>query len=484
MDKKCYIKIYKHKKIKVHDKVMDILHLEDIVSSVEKEDEYLITSGKYNGKYVKGFNKEAMGEDFLATPLTLVEKNLMSNSNITDESSFTVKNLLSKAKYSEYISLAILGDIISVAEITDEESINAYKNGATPSVSNTLENLINASKVSGSHGFTIDPTTVSQMLGNEDALTLQVPEAHIRTFKDYNIEDKYFALKKKIVGLDSELKQILANITKNISLSYSGMDKDKISALKSTILLIGYPGTGKTSIIKNIADMYTVPTIIEDASRFTPPAYQGADIEDVFVNLYYSCGEDKEAFEHSIIFFDEFDKMCKFSNDKDREIKEDTQDQLLTILSGTIIHKKVREGLGEKTLHLDTSKMTFIFSGAFEEIIDKSEITTEDLVKYGMIRQLASRISTTIKTNLPTKDNLKDALTQSETSYLKLLEEYLRIFNIKIEIDDEFIDYIVEEASKREIGYRGLSAALTEYLEPLLYDVYAGKTNCIKLCLK
>ena len=152
---------------------------------------------------------------------------------------------------------------------------------------------------------------------------------------------------------------------------------------------------------------------------------------NILVDLYLASGEDKEVFEHGIIFIDEFDKMCKNFNIQSDEnkymmlpeifrertqgqhLKEMLQNEFLSIVQGTVINKKIRDGFIEKNVSLDTSKITFIFAGAFEEIIKRENISTNDLIEYGMIPQLAKRIHSLIKTKLPTKEDLRNALISS-----------------------------------------------------------------------
>ena len=169
---------------------------------------------------------------------------------------------------------------------------------------------------------------------------------------------------------------------------------------------------------------------------------------------------------------------------KEYALKESIQNGLLTILRGTKIHKKIRKVLNEETITLDTSRLTFVLSGSFEELLDKENIDQEDLIKYGMIPQLADRISLIIKTKKPMKEDLKKALKDGEYSYLKLLEEYLSLYGIPLEVDEDFIDYIVEVAYQSGGGYRSLSTILTTHLSQMLFELYEGKLETFKLSKK
>lgn len=479
-----YIKIFEYKKVSVGSTFHDVLRLDEIAFSSKKPDEceYTIESGKYKGKKISKLFTGEDEQDFYCLPLTTVEINLVTDFNPDKKEKITLDNYLKKCPNNEYLEVIYNGDNPTLNIITDKKIIDGYKYAATPSVNKTLGDLIEGAKESGT--LSIDAITASKILGKSNELSLQDPKKHIKSLDEYDAMGKYLALKKRLVGLDDQLKVLIANLTKNISLSYSGMSNDKIRELKSNLLIYGPPGSGKTFMMASASNLFGVPFVIEDATRYTPAAYKGADIEDILVNLYNAAGKNKEAFEHGIIFIDEFDKICKYTNSEDSEIKQDTQNAFLTMMQGTVIHKKIGQGMGEQNLEFDTSNITFVLAGAFEGILNKGKIETDDLVAYGMIRQLADRIKETIMTTEPTKEELRTAILSSEYSYLSLLKEYFEIYGIDLEVTDEFIEKIVDEAYTRKSGYRGLSAAITRCINDVLFDIYSSKQTTVKLQIK
>lgn len=475
-----YVKIYSYKRVKIDEEILDILYVDDLTLAEEDNGNYKILAGKYEGKYVSRFGNDFDNHDFCCQPITLIEKNLLTNFNLDDIDAINMENYRLKCKYVYYKVLRNDGQI-TLQETDDKRIIEAFEHALNPTVADELSELISNGK---SGHIVIDADLFSKMSGKENSLTTQDPNQYKTNIDDYKISEKYESLKRKIIGLDYELRILLANINKNITLSHSSLPSNKIKELKTGILILGPRGTGKTFMIENMADLFEVPSTIEDATRYTPSAYQGADVEDMLMNLYANSGEKKEVFEHGIVFIDEIDKICKRTDPKDYALKESIQNSLLTILRGSIIHKKVRRGFTEQPITLDTSKLTFVLSGAFEEIIDNDNITKDDLIKYGMIPQLADRIQLFIKTKNPGKEELKKALVDGEFSYIKLFEEYLSLFKIPLEVDDDFIDYIVDKAYNSGMGYRALSTALTEYLNDILFDLYAGKVDVVKLSRK
>lgn len=454
--------------------MIDVLHLEDLALA-EGEKQYKILSGKYDGKFVDRFGNDFEEHDFCGLPITLIEKNVLTDFNLEDTYKINLESYKSKYEY-EYCIIDKIGNEVRLRETDDKKIIEAYGRSVYPSVAKEL-----MSKIEGNpNSFSLPADLVSKMLGHEDSLTLQDSNKFI-SIKDYNISEKYSALRAKIIGLDNELRVLLANISKNISLSYTELEASKVKELKSNILILGPRGTGKTFMIESVAELFGVPFTIEDSTRYTPAAYAGSSVEDILINLYNNSGENKELFEHGIIFLDEIDKICKKCDSKEYAIKEATQNGLLTIMRGTKLNIKIRKGFTEVPLTVDTSKLTFVLSGAFEEIIDKDNITSDDLIQYGMIPQLADRITLSIRTKNPTRENLKEALVNGSFSYIKLLEEYLSIYNIPLEVNEEFIDNIVDIAYSSNSGYRGLSRMITECLNDSLFDLYDGKMESISL---
>jgi ATP-dependent Clp protease ATP-binding subunit ClpX len=242
--------------------------------------------------------------------------------------------------------------------------------------------------------------------------------------------------------------------------------------------LIGPTGTGKTLMVESMANALDVPYIICDAKRYTSNGYVGEDIESILVDLYRKCNEDMEKFQHGIIFIDEFDKLCEVKDERSHVNTTDVQESILKLLDGTIVNKTIRRGITEEHLSFDTSKVSFVLSGAFTEMFEKENIITDEILKkYGMISELAGRIGSKIVLNRPSKDNLKTLLLNGKYSYLKLFNTYLEMLNIEYEIKDEFIDYIVDFAFDLNLGYRGLEKAISSYVDEQLYDLISGDTK-------
>src|SRR3989338_5724687 len=78
---------------------------------------------------------------------------------------------------------------------------------------------------------------------------------------------------------------------------------------KTTLLLIGPTGTGKTYLAELAAAYIGVPCAIGDASTMTTQGVVGSSAEDLPRNLYQRAERDGELASKGMIYVDEVDKL-------------------------------------------------------------------------------------------------------------------------------------------------------------------------------
>lgn len=83
-----------------------------------------------------------------------------------------------------------------------------------------------------------------------------------------DISQMYSTIKKTIISQDEQIMQILTSLFKNQKVINLALNLDMIVKLKENIIVYGSTGTGKTEILKRIANIYIVPIVIEDATLF------------------------------------------------------------------------------------------------------------------------------------------------------------------------------------------------------------------------
>ncbi|MBP5724595.1 MAG: AAA family ATPase, partial [Bacteroidales bacterium] len=168
--------------------------------------------------------------------------------------------------------------------------------------------------------------------------------------KDFNLmppKDIVAYLDKHVIGQD-EAKKTLAVAVYNhykriIANSYqTTTDKElkDVRVEKSNILLIGETGSGKTYMLKTIANILGVPCYIADATKLTESGYVGDDVESILVGLLQCANYDLDTVQRGIVCIDEIDKISRKSDTPSitRDVSgEGVQQGLLKIVEGSVV---------------------------------------------------------------------------------------------------------------------------------------------------
>jgi ATP-dependent Clp protease ATP-binding subunit ClpX len=283
---------------------------------------------------------------------------------------------------------------------------------------------------------------------------------------------------------------------------------------KNNILLIGNTGTGKTAIIKALAEIIQIPIPIIDLTTYTSKGWSGDDLEQalkVYIKSWNSWSETtpvlsdipedtqsdmvKKCAEYGIIYFDEIDKIKS----------HDTNNSAGRDISGTCVQQELLQyfesGLLsiDKKYFIDTTNLTCIAGGAFvglKEIILKriqkqdqigftgklkqtnenkkvlEECTTEDLVNYGFIPELLGRVQHICALQSTSKEILLKMLLESKSSPLRQYEQLFDKIGIKVSIEKTGLNKIVNKAFALGTGGRALKGLIHNTFDEYLYNFY------------
>ena len=311
-------------------------------------------------------------------------------------------------------------------------------------------------------------------------------------------------LDEYVIGQEKAKKVIsvaVYNHYKRVLLQNGGQDEnqeEKVQIEKSNILMIGPTGS-----VKTLARLLDVPLAIADATSLTEAGYIGDDIESVVSKLLSAADNDVEKAEHGIIFIDEIDKIAKKKNITNRDVSgESVQQELLKLLEGSQVEVPVgsnqKNALTPMTT-VDTNHILFICGGAFpdlEDIIrerltksttmgfmgelrDKYEsdpdiltkVTTEDLRTFGMIPEFLGRLPIVVTLQALTKELMVKVLREPKNAILKQYVKLLELDEVKLVFEDEALEWIAEEAIKKETGARALRAIIEEFMLDIMYEI-------------
>lgn len=318
----------------------------------------------------------------------------------------------------------------------------------------------------------------------------------------YSISDIIEDISDKIVGQEEAIKTIVTNIYYNQVLidelinDNGEIDLAELDSRKVSILLDGATGTGKTAILKEVADRLSVPLEIVSANSFSETGYVGPTITDILSNLLMQADGEIELAERGIIVLDEIDKIASNAAFIGRDMKQGVQEELLNFISGgTYDLEDPEDMMGFGTIPFDTSCITFIMMGAFTDIREKKlkelnkkpigfsdesskskeltyEVTPQDYIDYGLMREFFGRIKVITNTKTYTKEDLKTILTTSKISPLINFKKTAKMQGYEnMEYSDKFIDLLADKAYKMGTGARALQTIMSEIQNDMLYDL-------------
>ena len=283
----------------------------------------------------------------------------------------------------------------------------------------------------------------------------------------YNIKKE---LDKYVYGQD-KAKNDLALILNKHYLDISSNTKN-INSLVNSILLIGPCGTGKTLLSTAAAEILNIPHMTISVGSMLNGE---STLQDMFKAHYENvCYGDEYYFARSIVFVDEFDKIFDKYDKKDNaivqegmkkfflealnvrekgaiSIKSNVEDTngFISIFSPPVVHEVCK---------INTSKMLFVFSGAFnglKNIIQNRThstennlfkyLSSEDLIQYGMYEDMVSRLSNRTYTEYINKEMVRGIVLMEKGDFKTMQHDIEKKYNIKFIFNDKVIDYFIKK---------------------------------------
>lgn len=311
-------------------------------------------------------------------------------------------------------------------------------------------------------------------------------------------------LDQYVIGQD-DAKKILAvavyNHYKRINQPSAKLDEVEIE--KSNLILIGATGTGKTLLARTIAKLLNVPFCIADATVLTEAGYVGEDVESILSRLLQTADYDVAAAEKGIVFIDEIDKIARKSDNPSitRDVSgEGVQQALLKLLEGAVVNVPPQGGRKhpeQRMIQINTQNILFIAGGAFDGIekniasrvqanvigystnkeqeIDKTNllqyVAPQDLKSFGLIPELVGRMPVVTYLSPLDKSALRQILTEPKNSLVKQFTQLFELDGVKLTINEQVYDFIVDKAIEFKLGARGLRSIMESILTDAMYEL-------------
>lgn len=271
---------------------------------------------------------------------------------------------------------------------------------------------------------------------------------------------------------------------------------------KTNLLLLGPTGCGKTFLAKKIAEYLDLPFAICDATGITEAGYVGDDVESVLIRLLNASDGDVEKAQRGIVYIDEIDKLARKGENMSitRDVSgEGVQQGLLKMVEGTIMrvptNDKRKNPKGDMT-EIDTSQILFICGGAFvglDKIINRRkdtnsvgftgsvgykdkiitsyyDVTTKDLIAFGLIPEFIGRFGLVTSVEELTEDQLISILTDVKSSPIKQYQYLFRLDGLELQFEQSALREVAKRAKEMKTNARGLRNILEKTLLPYQFE--------------
>ena len=322
-----------------------------------------------------------------------------------------------------------------------------------------------------------------------------------KTKINYNSEDVWKILDNiisKFIGQEKACEDLFYNIIDNQQLINDGI----IDVERLIIFFDGPTGTGKTSITTEITEQLDIPMVRTTITDYSSTGYHGGNLTDLLKRLYEEAGGNLKKAEKGIIFIDEFDKIA-YDKEGDLKMKEAVQHQLLDFMGGGKYSISVGQTvLDSSKVEFNTSKLTFICLGALTDLrenktkvvrpigfntdfdsisADTYSITSDDLVKIGLEKELVGRFNTYLHTEEYSKEDLLNILTTSTISPMLGFEKWIKSKGKYLTVEDGVYEAIATIAFKLGTGARSLQTVVNSIRTHFLKEVLRGDKKEIVL---
>lgn len=322
-------------------------------------------------------------------------------------------------------------------------------------------------------------------------------------FENNNTSLKPHELKAKmdeyIIGQE-EAKKILAVSVYNHYKRINMRGPTKVN--KTNILMIGPTGSGKTYIMQTLADILKLPFVIVDATTFTEAGYVGDDVSSILKKLYNQAEGDIELAEKGIVYVDEVDKIVsKEEGHNSRDVNgTGVQQALLKLMENGEQSFSIDSGMGKIDVTMKTDNILFVLGGAFvglNRVVEKrlnkdksyigfnnvqenkekntyvnmDELTQSDIISYGFIPEFVGRIPVITQIHQLSSKELQDILTKPKNSIVKQYKSLMKVDGVSLKFDKSAIEYIVSEASRKNLGARGLRGIIDKPMNILMFEL-------------
>jgi ATP-dependent Clp protease ATP-binding subunit ClpX len=275
-------------------------------------------------------------------------------------------------------------------------------------------------------------------------------------------------------------------------------------------LLIGPSGSGKTFIVQQLARhglrAGRLPFLRTDLNRLTQAGYYGGDADDIVMGLIRAAGNDRDMAElGGVCLGDELCK-CRFAPGLPRDIGgQMAQAALLDLIAGEVVavdsYAQAAAGTRKVTIQFAMSGVWVLAAGAFEGLVDivrrrvvgrrgmgfgaeygqardrgleradlLRQVTTDDLIAYGIIPELSGRFASILVLDPLSRDDMR-AILDLPHGPIARWRQAACAMGFDLRLCESLLDAMAEEAVRTELGARSLEPLVSRVVARAFYEL-------------
>lgn len=428
------------------------------------------------------FQKLEHNDDVYYVPIDVAEGMYLENKNTFTAHNVTLKHIAYGEDYgycfrekmteflnkNKYIPLKVARKLILKAfseyiynRVLDENNIPVIT--ISNKESNTTEMIMDSDIVN--YYIKYYPTAIVY----ENSIKEEIKKEKI----NIDVNKLYNELKKKIIGQDNQIKELLSIIWKSFN-NYQ-------NTRTRTILINGEKSSPKREIFNVIEDNINIPIINTSIVNKYKNSVKLNSINEVLEALLVKYNYDTKKIENSIIVLDDLDTIT-ITNENDARAFGEYQNDIIKLMRGNTYTIEIDDN--EYTI--DTSNMLIVLMGDFaryEEdypIINgfgnntsksNKKMTRNDYIYEGLSEVLVLSLQNIIELDKPTSREYIKNIYNDEDSVLNISKRFFEELGIKLTIENKALEVISNMIDKNGYAEEQIDEIIDKLLSIASFEI-------------
>lgn len=262
-------------------------------------------------------------------------------------------------------------------------------------------------------------------------------------------------------------------------------------------IIVAPTGQGKTFLLRKMVKALDLNLITVDCSTLVGESYKGVSLSQRIAGAMEEA-KDERAFSRSILFFDEVDKLCTTGTNYSSGMTS-----ILQLFNGGSVAVSKDD---RTSRNIDVSRFTILMGGAFfglEDIIRQRicprtkigfdsgeterksdaecmlEVTTEDLARYGLMRELLGRTGTILVIPPLNREDYVQLLNAETGSIRRKYETYFQeLYGVQFEMTEAGTKCLADRSMQSATGARAVFPLVNDLMRSAVTEVEENPQVC------